>query len=130
MASVAKTRSEMTEHEIRCLDFVIEQIRYSVSSENMIDEFGTKGIMKILDRKIYDHQILAANRLFWIQSEYNFWRRCARLLLLHDLGTGKTITALLMLAGIYVKCVNKNRFKALIVCPKAVLITWVRRYVF
>ena len=99
-------RSEKTPEELAKLDMMKASITRSVSCEN-VNARGRRGIIKLTDqfgrrRSFYDHQVVAAQRLWLRDKETPLHQgRKAGLACLHDMGLGKTITAILMVAGIH-----------------------------
>lgn len=79
-------------------------------------------------------QVVAARRLLFRALGSGPWRQDpetklpttpnASLLAVHDVGLGKTITAIMVMAGIYKKIPNPAKNKILIAVPKSVLNIW------
>lgn len=70
------------------------------------------------------HQLMAAYRLVEKGHATPMEQRNASLLLMHEVGTGKTITAILAMAAVYSQKDRDPKSKILIVVPKAVLEIW------
>jgi len=81
---------------------------------------------KPVRREPYAHQVVAAKHLMRkVASEDTPWdERKASLLLMHEVGTGKTITAMLALAAVYKINPRRDEAKTMIVVPKSVLEAW------
>ncbi len=88
------------------------------------------GILKMRDargkrRRLFTHQVIAAQRLIGrCRPEEPWSNRKASQICIHDVGSGKTITAILALA--YIRKLNPYRdaTKTLIVVPLSVLDVW------
>ena len=70
------------------------------------------------------HQLTAACRLYARNKDEDIRTRRASLLLMHEVGTGKTITAILAMAAVSAKAEIDPFSKILIVVPKSVLEIW------
>lgn len=70
------------------------------------------------------HQLMAAYRLLSKGLATPMEQRNASLLLMHEVGTGKTITAILAMAAVYALPNRDPQSKILIVVPKSVLEIW------
>ena len=76
-------------------------------------------------RRLYRHQVAAVNRLLTKGGATTDWNaRNASLLAVHEMGTGKTITAILALAAIHQIAPPHASRRGLIVCPLSVLRVW------
>lgn len=122
-------RSEKSEEEVARLDAVKERITSSVNCEHVNDR-GRRGIVRLTDRFgsprfFYDHQIIAAQRL-WLKDKDTPLEegRKAAMACLHDMGLGKTVTAILMVAGIHMLIRDIAEELTIVVCPLSVLRTW------
>ena len=87
------------------------------------------GILKMRDargnpRKLYTHQVIAAQRLLQQQRASQWTDRKASLLAIHEVGSGKTITAVMTMAAIHAINPHRSDTKTLIVCPLSVLEMW------
>jgi len=88
------------------------------------------GILKMRDakgkkRRLFTHQVIAAQRLIGRCRPEELWsNRKASQICIHDVGSGKTITAILTLA--YIRKLNpyRDEMKTLIVVPLSVLDVW------
>tara|TARA_B110001452_G_scaffold26709_2_gene20954 strand:- start:6865 stop:9366 length:2502 start_codon:yes stop_codon:yes gene_type:complete len=122
-------RSEKTPEELAKLDMMKASITRSVSCEN-VNARGRRGIIKLTDqfgrrRSFYDHQVVAAQRLWLRDKETPLHQgRKAGLACLHDMGLGKTITAILMVAGIHMLIEPGVDELTIVVCPLSVLRVW------
>ena len=108
---------------------------------------GRAGIIKFNKRRVYAHQAVAVHRLVLknheVQLLFTYFSMCtlqyvhtsvcahaqvpwskrkSALLAIHDLGLGKTLTAILAIATVRNGC--PTPFRALVLCPKAVLTAW------
>ena len=73
------------------------------------------GILKMRDaqgkpRKLYTHQVVAAQRLLQKEGRAPWTQRKASLIAIHEVGSGKTITAILVMAA--VRILNPHRASA------------------
>ena len=75
-------------------------------------------------RTLYVHQVIAAQRLLHKQPEVQWADRKASLLCIHEVGSGKTITAILALAAVRVANPYRKDTKTIIICPLSVLKVW------
>ena len=121
-------RSEMTPEHIAKLDAMTSKITNHVDCRHT-NSAGKRGIIKMRDRfgaqrQFYDHQIVAAQRLWLKDHKTPFGQRKAGLALIHDMGLGKTITAILMVAGIHMLVPDPSDELTVVVCPLSVLRTW------
>lgn len=87
------------------------------------------GILRMRDahgrpRKLYTHQVIAAQRLLKKEGRAPWTQRKASLLAIHEVGSGKTITAILVMAAISILNPHRADTKTLIVCPLSVLEVW------
>jgi SNF2 family DNA or RNA helicase len=87
------------------------------------------GILKLRDahgkpRKLYTHQVIAAQRLLQKEGRAPWAQRKASLLAIHEVGSGKTITAILVMAAVRILNPHRADTKTLIVCPLSVLEVW------
>ena len=88
-----------------------------------------RGILKMRDpfgapRRLHLHQVVAAQRLLLKHRETPWEQRKSALLAIHDLGLGKTITAVLAIAKVLNKCPDPDAAKVVVLCPLAVLSAW------
>ncbi len=87
------------------------------------------GILKLRDaggprRTLYTHQVIATQRLVR-QAVHQPWaQRKACLLAVHEVGSGKTITAILTVAAVHANNPCRDEAKTLIVVPVSVLEVW------
>ena len=99
------------------------------------DTSPAKGILKRRSERtrklhqLYPHQPLAARSLVSRSSGTKWAERKASMLAIHDVGTGKTITAILAAAAALAMPVTdktgpRGTEKIMIVCPKSVLQVW------
>lgn len=89
----------------------------------------SRGIVKMRDpfgvqRKLYLHQIVAVQRMLLKNHQEAWEKRKSALLAVHDLGTGKTITAIMAIAAVRNACPDADGGKVLVLCPLAVLSAW------
>lgn len=77
-----------------------------------------------LRRSLFPHQVLAANHLLGMGRDVPWDDRKASMLALHEVGAGKTITAILALAGVHKLNSDPVKRKTMIVVPKSMLETW------
>lgn len=87
------------------------------------------GVLRLRDaqgrpRKLYAHQVIAAQRLLQREGRAPWAQRKASLLAIHEVGSGKTVTAVLVLAAVRVLNPHRAETKTLIVCPLSVLEMW------
>lgn len=87
------------------------------------------GILRMHDaqanpRKLYTHQVIAAQRLLQKEGRAPWAQRKASLLAIHEVGSGKTVTAILAMAAIRVLNPHRAETKTLVVCPLSVLEVW------
>ena len=87
------------------------------------------GILKLRgadgkQRTLYTHQVIAAQRLLKRQPEVPWAERKASMLAIHEVGSGKTIMAILVMAAVRVANPYRKDTKTLIVCPLSVLVMW------
>lgn len=75
-------------------------------------------------RTLYVHQVICTQRLLRKQPEVQWAERKASMLAFHEVGSGKTIMAILTLAAVRVANPYRNETKTLIVCPLSVLEMW------
>ena len=76
-------------------------------------------------RRLYRHQVAAVNRLLTKGGAKTPWNeRNASLLAVHEMGTGKTITAILALAVVHQIAPPHVPRRSLVVCPLSVLRVW------
>lgn len=132
------------------LDGLKIRVTNSVSCE-VVNQRGRRGIVKMKDRfgkdrAFYDHQVVAAQKLWLKQWQTPILQgRKAGLACLHDMGlgtftlirtihvchkvsrvslAGKTITSILMIAGVRMLLPDLADELSLVVCPLSVLKTW------
>lgn len=94
-----------------------------------VESGSGKGILKMRDakgcqRKLYTHQVIAANRLLVRGGKSHWNQRKASLLAIHEVGSGKTVTAILTMASLRVLNPYRDETKTLIICPLSVLDVW------
>lgn len=87
------------------------------------------GILKLRSsdgrrRTLYTHQVVAAQRLLHKQPSVTWSERKASMLAIHEVGSGKTIMAILALAAVRVVNPYRKETKTLIICPLSVLVMW------
>jgi len=87
------------------------------------------GILKLRDahgrrRTLYTHQVIATQRLVRQARQVPWAQRKASLLAIHEVGSGKTITAILTLAAVHANNPYRDETKTLIVVPVSVLDVW------
>lgn len=87
------------------------------------------GLLRMRDahgkaRTLYTHQVIAAQRLLQKEGRAPWGQRKASLLAIHEVGSGKTVTAILVLAAIHAINPHRSDTKTLIVCPLSVLEMW------
>jgi hypothetical protein len=75
-------------------------------------------------RTLYTHQVIAAQRLLHKQPEVQWAERKASMLAIHEVGSGKTITAILAMAAVRVANPHRKETKTIIICPLSVLAVW------
>ena len=94
-----------------------------------VENTSGHGIMKLRDalgrrRALYTHQVIAAQRLVRQAQQVPWSQRKASLLAIHEVGSGKTITAILALAAVHARNPYRDETKTLIVVPVSVLDVW------
>ena len=87
------------------------------------------GILKLSDaynkrRTLYVHQVIATQRLLHRQPGVQWSDRKASMLAIHEVGSGKTITAILVMAAVRVANPYRKDTKTIIICPLSVLEVW------
>jgi|TARA_B100000787_G_scaffold104694_1_gene77525 superfamily II DNA or RNA helicase len=87
------------------------------------------GIMKLRDengrrRALYAHQVIATQRLVRQHTLKPWAQRKVSMLAIHEVGSGKTITAILAIAAIRVLNPHRNDTRTLIIVPTSVLNIW------
>ena len=87
------------------------------------------GIVKLRDphgarRRLHLHQIVAVQRLLLKDNQVAWAQRKSALLAVHDLGLGKTITAILAIAAVQKACPDPIAAKVVVLCPLAVMSAW------
>ena len=85
----------------------------------MRDPFGAP-------RRLHLHQVVAAQRLLLKNRETPWEQRKSALLAIHDLGLGKTITAILSFAAVYKLNPDPAKYKTVFIVPKSMLEIWRR----
>jgi len=104
----------------------MEKFRSAISTANP----SGRGILRLVQAGsgiplVPDHhQLTAAYRLWSRSKDDNISQRRASVLLMHEVGTGKTITAILAMAAVNSKQERDPMAKVLIVVPKSVLEIW------
>ena len=106
---------------------MVERFERSVCSET--PDRPRRGIIKMRDafgkrRRLFMHQAVAVHRLVLKNHEIEWAQRKSALLAIHDLGLGKTLTAILAVATVRNGCPDPAACKTLVLCPKAVLTAW------
>ena len=110
-----------------------ERVRSAVRrfTKSVCSETSTSGLGKLRmrdangrPRKLYPHQVVAAQRLLIRDSRAPWEKRKASLLAIHEVGSGKTVTAILVLVGVRVLNPHRAETKTLIICPLSVLEMW------
>lgn len=106
---------------------MLERFTQSVCSET--PGRPRPGIIKMSDpfkqrRRLYLHQAVAVHRLVLKNHEIEWAQRKSAMLAIHDLGLGKTLTAILAIATVRNGCPDPGLCKTLVLCPKAVLSAW------
>ena len=92
-----------------------------------------RGILNLTDdddepRKLYLHQVVAANHLLEKDVDTDWNDRNASLLANHVVGAGKTVTAVLAVAGVHRLTPYPERNVTLVIVPKAVLEVWYEHF--
>ena len=87
------------------------------------------GIMKLRDengkrRALYAHQVIATQRLVRQHTLKPWEERKVSMLAIHEVGSGKTITAILAVAAIHVLNPHRHETRTLIIVPTSVLNIW------
>ena len=106
-----------------------EELRAQAKAMVARFEHDLRGIVKMKDpfgvrRKLYTHQVVAVQR-FTLKNHQVPWReRKSSLLAVHDLGLGKTITAILAIARVHDECPDPVGNKTMVIVPLAVLTAW------
>lgn len=105
---------------------VVRRFTKGVCSETSASGLG---VLRLRDaegkpRKLYTHQVIAAQRLLQREARAPWAQRKASLLAIHEVGSGKTVTAILVLAAVRVLNPHHRDTKTLIVCPLSVLEMW------
>lgn len=124
---VAQTRlRDLPSEEREKRKMAMEKFRSTISMANpsgrgilRLTQAGN-GIPLVPDQ----HQLCAAFRLYSRSKDEDIKQRRASVLLMHEVGTGKTITAILAMAAVNSKAGNDPMAKILIVVPKSVLEIW------
>jgi len=75
-------------------------------------------------RQLLYHQVICVHRFLLKDISVPYWARKVSLLACHDMGTGKTITAIGAIAGLYKIVPRIEDFRVLVVAPLTVLTTW------
>ena len=75
-------------------------------------------------RTLYVHQVVATQRLLHRQPTIQWAERKASMLAIHEVGSGKTIMAILVMAAVRVANPYRKETKTLIICPLSVLEMW------
>ena len=110
-----------------------ERVRGAVHrfTKSVCSETSTSGlgVLRMRDtngrpRKLYPHQVVAAQRLLVRDGRAPWEKRKASLLAIHEVGSGKTVTAILVLVAVRVLNPHRSDTKTLIVCPLSVLEMW------
>jgi superfamily II DNA or RNA helicase len=114
--------SEAKEHARR----VVHRFSKGVCSKTSASGLG---VLRLRDaqgqpRRLYTHQVIAAQRLLQREGRAPWAQRKASLLAIHEVGSGKTVTAILVLAAVRVLNPHRAETKTLIVCPLSVLEMW------
>jgi SNF2 family DNA or RNA helicase len=94
-----------------------------------VDNLSGHGILKMSDargrkRTLYAHQVIAAKRLVDQHAQTQWSDRKASLLAIHEVGSGKTITAILSLAAIHAINPYRDDAKMLVIVPVSVFDVW------
>ncbi len=94
-----------------------------------VDNLSGHGILKMSDprgrkRILYAHQVIAAKRLVDQHGTKQWSDRKASLLAIHEVGSGKTITAILTLAAVHALNPYRDETKTLIIVPVSVFDVW------
>jgi hypothetical protein len=132
-----KDMSAQEQQETRRAIFKFKQ-EHSAGDYDVCDTFedgpsGPAGILVLtvprkrkapLRRSLFPHQVLAANHFLSMGRDVPWDDRKASMLALHEVGAGKTITAILALAGVHKLNSDPVGKKTLIVVPKSMLETW------
>jgi len=75
-------------------------------------------------RRLMHHQIVCIHRFFSKDLDLSFWQRKVSTLALHDMGTGKTITAIAAIAAVHKLVPRLEDFRVMMVVPLSVLTIW------
>lgn len=132
-----KDMTEQEQQETRRAIFKFKQ-EHSAGDYDLCNTFddgpsGPAGILVLavprkrkppLRRDLFPHQVLAANHFLKMQRDVPWDERKASMLALHEVGAGKTITAILALAGVHKLNSDPLQKKTLIVVPKSMLEIW------
>jgi superfamily II DNA or RNA helicase len=132
-----KDMSKQEQQETRLAIFKFKQ-EHSAGDYNVCDTFDDgpnepAGILVLtvprkrkppLRRDLFSHQVLATNHFLGMGRDAPWDDRRVSMLLLHEVGAGKTITAILALAGVHKLNSDPVKKKTLIVVPKSMLETW------
>ena len=118
--------SDLTDEAKERARTVVRRFTKSVCSASSASGLGVLRLRDAHDRprKLYTHQVIAAQRLLSRDGRAPWAQRKASMLAIHEVGTGKTITGLLVLAGVRVLNPHRADTKTLIVCPLSVLDMW------
>ena len=118
--------SDLTDEAKERARTVVRRFTKSVCSASSASGLGVLRLRDAHDRprKLYTHQVIAAQRLLARDGRAPWAQRKASMLAIHEVGTGKTITGLLVLAGVRVLNPHRADTKTLIVCPLSVLDMW------
>ena len=92
-----------------------------------------RGILNLVDdddapRELYLHQVVAANHLLGKDAGTDWDDRNASLLAVHVVGAGKTVTAVLAVAGVHERTPYPNHNVTFVIVPKAVLEVWYEHF--
>ena len=119
--------SDLSDDDKRCARHAVARFTKKMCAERSGESHG---ILKMRDargqrRKLFTHQVIAAQRLIGRCRPDEAWSsRKASQICIHDVGSGKTITAILALAYIRKLNPHRNETKTLIVVPLSVLDVW------
>jgi len=118
--------ANLTEDDKRCARDAVSKFTRSVCS---VHSATRHGILKMSDargrkRALYTHQVIATQRLVRQQATAQWSNRKASLLAIHEVGAGKTITAILAMAAVRVLNPYRSETKTLVICPLSVLDVW------
>ena len=103
--------------------------RFTRLIDSRVPDRARPGVLKLEDehgneRKLFIHQVVAVQRLLLKGKAEQWSQRKGALVAVHDLGTGKTITAIVAVAAIRSTLPGMELERSVVVCPLSVLHVW------